>query len=713
MKKAEKICVTGVMVIMGFLMAGITSMSFGMTAEIYEGETTAFLNDHVLWNVIGFLAAIVLAWWIQIRKIRISNRFLKGYVIIINLILLWFVISTQFASRNDQGIVMNMASALLHGNYEYWKIGGYGYRCTHQNGIVLIFALFSWIFGNGNDLAIQLLNVAFMFGGYYYMYRICKNIFPSEEIANRVLFLLYAFLPYLFYVTFEYGTVIGVMFILGGFYHGLCFLRDLKWKDAVLSALFCAMATVCKSNFYIYVIAILIVTGVHALFCGEEGKNSRCRVKKLVFGAGIIITCLLFRLAVYETILGITGEEPGRGTPASVYVAMGLSDGMKAPGWNNGMDYILMEVYHHDYDVVHQEAQKIIRQSLQGFLEKPEEAGRFFTLKIASMWANPTFQCDYLLQDREANPEIPGMIAALIEPGNPVNGVFRHIFDVIQSVLYAGVLLYCLLRMRKKERENVTIQEMLCAITFIGIFLFHVFWEGKCYYTVPCMVLLIPYSVMGYHEMGSFLENVGNNRRDWMATLRRECSLFWCLWGVVLLLFCIGVYHNSMKDLLLADNQEDYRHAMENNSYHRRLDEEPYRICAYSDTEWCVDITTVDSEGTRFILKKVSDSAFQNFRFLYCFTQLGKNEYFLENMGDGRTVYLRSEDSMYEGFVYLQSYSNEKKSLIQVKEEEDYCYILNRYGLAMTQDMETGKIRWSLLTGEENQKWVLERVETK
>ena len=45
-------------------------------------------------------------------------------------------------------------------------------------------------------------------------------------------------------------------------------------------------------------------------------------------------------------------------------------------------------------------------------------------------------------------------------------------------------------------------------LTFIGGFIFHLFWEGKCQYTLPYFMLLLPLSIIGFYSMAKKLSSV-------------------------------------------------------------------------------------------------------------------------------------------------------------------------------------------------------------
>lgn len=710
MRKIENISNYFIITIFSFIMLYLTGISFGITTYMYEGEISAFLKDNIALNLLSVIMVLVFSYVLYNKNVKVSNKFVKIYVIVVNIIILWFVLSTQFASKHDQSIVMDMAGALIHGNYEYWKFGGYAYRCVHQNGITLIFALISLVFGPGNDLVIQLLNVLFMFGGYYYMYKICKKFFLKENVANIILLVLYSFVPYLFYVTFEYGTVIGFMFIFCGFYHALLFMEKLGFKEAAIAGIMCGIAVVCKSNFYIFVIALVLMLLV-SIFSNFFNKDTKNAIRKLIFAVGIIIICFAGNIFVKVVISNVTGETVTKGTPASVYIAMGLQDGMKAPGWNNGFDHTLMAYNDYDYTAADMEAKRYISKAIDDFSSNPSSMKSFFTLKLASMWTNPTFQWTYLLDDRESVGEIPKLIVNIIEPGSMINKSFTKIFDVFQTLLYFGALLYCILGFRKIRDNRFKSWELLFALAFIGTFIFHIFWEAKCYYSVIGMVLIIPYAVAGFYEAVRTIDLIKVKKMGIMTYPSLRFNVVWLIVVVVFFLLGLTVSYVSYKIIPFETYETKYNDYLVESAYNTNVDGKIYKIMPYSNEKLILDIATNETEGTKLVLNSDINRN-GGFRFVCSKNKLGKNNYFIEETNSKMFVYLRDITTVYKSSVYLQSFSTDKKSLVEIEFKEDYCYIINPYGYALTYISDENQVIWDIYSESDNQKWNLDVLNT-
>jgi hypothetical protein len=83
-----------------------------------------------------------------------------------------------------------------------------------------------------------------------------------------------------------------------------------------------------------------------------------------------------------------------------------------------------------------------------------------------------------------------------------VGGIYTAVFNVLQTILYAGMLLYVLEQWRNPAQCSVF--GMVFAVMMIGAFIFFTVWEAKQQYAVPYHYLTIPYSVMGWrHAVGS------------------------------------------------------------------------------------------------------------------------------------------------------------------------------------------------------------------
>ena len=127
-------------------------------------------------------------------------------------------------------------------------------------------------------------------------------------------------------------------------------------------------------------------------------------------------------------------------------------------------------------------------------MSRPLETTGFFVKKVSAQWNNPTFQSLWILENRSGR-ETP--IWILQEKGRVV---YTFLANLLQTWILAGAFLYAVLRFKKSG-----IEEMILPITFIGGFVFHLFWEAEGLYAILYFPLLLPLCVCGYREWSKWL----------------------------------------------------------------------------------------------------------------------------------------------------------------------------------------------------------------
>ncbi len=694
MNKTNKCFVYGLMFIFGAIILYLTCLSTYMTSWMHGYEDTAFLKDSVIKNIIAVLIVMSAVCLFKYKKISISDKFIKYYAIAVNIFWVWFVLSTQFVCVDDQGAVLNVASAFIRGNYESWNVGSYAARWSNQNGIILIYSVLSFIFGANNEVAFQLLNVLFIFGTFYYISSFFRRVMLSDHIGKLIFVILYTFLPYLLYVTFVYGTVIGLFFATGAIYHTLLFLEKPDWKNGMSSAVMIGMATVCKSNYYIYLIAVGIVIMADVLSGGKD--YFKTGAKKLILLAVMILLCCIGKITTTEVIEQTTGKKVN-GTPAILWVVMGLQEGWKAPGWNNTFNYWQFRDCEYDRDYAKEIGKIWLAQEVNKFVGDHNYAKKFFTEKIASIWTNPTFECFEVQKKRLAQTGVPAMISDMLEMGHPLNTAIIHLLDAYLTIIYFGVLLYCILRFKK-----ASFRELTFALVFVGIFLFHIVWEARCYYTVPAMVMLMPYMVLGYSESADKLLKIKKEKLSVKKWLNGNNVLI-----LILILFLLYLYNRySYKYISTAGEKDKYNAALEESAYSTKMNNTGYYFSAYENKNLLLDLQDAE-DGIRLTISERNGEKTQIFELQSEFLMTGENYYFITNRSNEQILYLRDEAEMSGNFVYLQEVSSENKNLCRVERMGDYFYIRNYYGLALTYDLTYHGVYWMPFDDAENQRWEL------
>lgn len=691
MNKIEKICFYAFLFIFGVIITYLLSMSMLTTAYMYDWEDTLFINDKIWQNVAAIVVVILVFLAAVQKKFVISDRFVKCYILAVNILMIWFVVSTQFVSVDDQHQVISAASAFLDGNYEPWNEGGYCFRWEHQNGIVLIYAFLSMLFGKGNTLVFQLLNVVFIFITYICIYRSFYKIVPERGNASKVILMaLYTYLPYLMYVTYIYGTVIGMMFAAVGMYLFLCFLDELKIRYAAGSVLAFSMATVCKSNYYIIVISVCIV--MFFVFCNAwKEETVRNRWKRAGYVVSLIGMCFILRFTTTAIVEHAINKEVPEGTPAILFVVMGIQEGFRAPGWSNSFDDNLYQESGYNREIAEEAGFQWFKNEAVKFYFNPDYMVRFFNEKLASIWVNPTFECFEIQKERVANVRPPGLLIDFMDVGGLLNTFVIGLMNLCQSVMYFGVLLYILTCTKKVDFKSIVF-----AIAFVGVFLFHIIWEARCHYTVAIITFLIPYSVLGYEKLAEII-SAGEIR----------IKKFSCVTTFVLIGFILTCF---MKNFSIVEEKNAYENFLNHYAYRTRLDGETrYTIKTVSEPQMALTLNNTEDGCGLCIAALAEDDMNQRFHFKYNFYENGVNTYLIQTGNKEQILFLRDESWTHDWKVYTHHYDLNPKNFWRVEQaSENAYYIKNIYGMALAYNIYTNDVLMIPFNGEENQQWIIE-----
>lgn len=480
-------------------------------AEEVNVEHTFFIRDNFVQHFVVFTAFSVLLLMLRIkdgRKVsgnKISeNRFSgNNYLgvaacIAAGIVSVAIVLQGQYYPKFDQRHVMDAAAALNSHDYSDFEVGGYLHVFPFQMGIVIYFRILSRLFGNLNYIAFEIMNAVWIAVAYYFFMRIADILWSKEhrcKSGTAVLCLLFA--PFLMYTTFLYGTVVGMAFSLLSFYMMLLYVSEPKMRYLFFCAVSMGLATVFKSNYAIYMIAEIIFI-VLRILADKSPERRKIYGRFLLIGA-ILVCFIVGRIGVNASIRNANHGEKVNGIPMMAWVVMGLQDGKGAPGWYNAYNNSVYERNDYDYDKTQEAVMDDLKQRIKGMAHRPMESISFFVKKVSSQWNNPTFQSLWILEGRS---ERESSIWILQEKGRAL-----YIFwvNLLQTWILAGTFLYTILRFKKSSME-----EIVLPITFVGGFVFHLFWEAEGLYAILFFPLLLPLSVCGYREWTAWL----NNRRN-------------------------------------------------------------------------------------------------------------------------------------------------------------------------------------------------------
>ena len=497
------------------------------TCSIHGSDWVKYRADHPLGHITLFVAISAFTgvglYTIRKHKSERTKPDNTKHVLLIVffaffLLLLLWVFTTQEKPRADMEICLTVAKQIRNGDYTAFQPGvyvylppyqGYMFSYPFQIGFVLLCALISAVCGSANFLMFQCINAICVVLTVFYLYQIsCLN---QESKATRfatVLFLI-AFLPISLYVTMVYGNLIGLLLAVIAFYKQLRYFKDRRLGFAVVSIVCVAMAALVKPN------ELIMMTAMGALYFLDliEHKN----LKSAILLISMITVYFLVKVFLIAAFEAATGVSISQGVPMVAYIAMGLQNSGCAPGWYNKYTLDIFFQSGMNSAAAAQEAMQSIRSSIQEFSSNLPNLAQFLARKIASQWADSSFQCFWMYESNSALDSLSPFIES-ISNGAIAKGLHDGFLNYLQTFIYLGTCCYTALYWKR-----IRLQELLIPICFIGGFLFSLIWEAQSQYTMPFFFLLIPLAAKGIVELANRVADAIEKKKS--SSIERKTNI--------------------------------------------------------------------------------------------------------------------------------------------------------------------------------------------
>lgn len=381
----------------------------------------------------------------------------------------------------------------------------------------LLYAL-RFVFGDFAYMVFQLLNSLATELGVVSLIVLGKEL-GLRERGQRVLMVLVALcLPMYWLCTFIYGNAMGCGL-------GLVFLAcqakaltaqhlthpqehntshntsSLKWIAVSFVPL---AATLCiKATFILFAIGALLTWVVVAVRSRRARELALCIA--VIAGAnalsGLPFQALRAASGGYEFMGSLTtlnhlelGLRMGAG---EFYVSINQGGQVFAPGgWSNYANAIWEEASG-NAEIQNRWALAALQNDIAGFLADPAYGIWFFSTKLATEWADPTYQSLYYLSNciladgTRINP------ADTSTPLGMLCTVLTFILDGYQTVMFIaalGYLIFVTHRWRHGSANHIVL--LLAAVFFTG-FGCYLLWEAKAVYVLPFAIVIIPLAAAG------------------------------------------------------------------------------------------------------------------------------------------------------------------------------------------------------------------------
>lgn len=558
--------ITVVLAVFTLIVTYLCYLSYVQTCFVtiqYTTDISFFLKDHLFFNIIITILFVLLIFLLSkskhiksvIDRINTDDKLFKTIkcVLLVSIGMIGFVwvYGTQILPEGDQYLVTAAVEGFRKGDYHLFESGEYIEMFPNQIGLFIVYYLLSFVSGDNFYLYAQVFNVISVVLIYKAMSDITK-INGSSNFTSLVVLLSSLLFPVLLiYTWLIYGNIPGMAFALLAIKYELLYFKSYKSKDRLLSALFLTSSLMLKSFSLIYLVAMMI----YALFKTADNKN----IKGLFFIGLIIIGFILQSLVPKMFIESRIGYKLDQGSSYYAHIAMGMQDGERAPGWHNKYN---VSSYHEAGNIseVQKEASiKSIKDRLNEFKNNPADCLRFYSMKTASQWNNPTFEMFYGMDEDfgygfQYRFTKYDSLTRFFEKCLNLHVQYRlqRILNLEQSLMLFGTMLYISFTILNK---NKIMEDLLLPLVLVGGFLFLLMWEAKSQYVLYFYVVVMLYGILGYRELFNYFKNPYKINKKIIYGISTYMV-------ITLLVFAI-----SFKPYLTADNQSYNEYIACGNTY--------------------------------------------------------------------------------------------------------------------------------------------------
>ena len=401
-------------------------------------------------------------------------------------------------------------------------------------------ATFFWLlyglrlaFGDLAFMAFQVLSALSTSLGVWALMSLVGSL-TSSAGARRVAWVLVALcLPMYWLSTFLYGNAMGCGLALAFLAMqaramGECGRSAVGWCAGSLVPL--ALALCVKATFVLFAIGAVLAWLVVALCRGRAWG---------LVGCVAVVACAhaLSGLPFSALRAASGGYEFGEPLTTLNHIELGLRMGAGefyvsvdggvyeyAPGgWSNHANAV-WQASGENADVQNEVATHELAADVLGFASHPLSAARFFAVKLATEWADPTYQSLYYLS------MCGNAAGARVNPADESASLgiacarLTNLLDGYQTVTFAAALGLLVLACRRwgdgqdgpaplEVRASRATALLLAAVFFTG-FGCYLLWEAKAVYVLPFAIAIIPLASAGLSAALRYTKRLFPHRRE-------------------------------------------------------------------------------------------------------------------------------------------------------------------------------------------------------
>ena len=244
-----------------------------------------------------------------------------------------------------------------------------------------------------------------------------------------------------------------------------------------------------RMNSLIFVIATIIYL-LFNLFMKITSKTAKENIINVLAIIVFAIVSIFPAQIVNDYYINKYNLDKSKAYPNISYILMGMSESWRGNGWYN--EGIGEPALKNPQGIV-KEYENEIKNRIIYFLQNIGYTFRFYTMKLASMWAENTYSAVRLNLLHESEDDSLNVIK------EPLN-FYQKALLILMCVCSIIVLI--------QNRKNLSPEIIYLLLIFMGGFAFHILWEAKSRYIIPYIVVLIPIaSVQIISKKSKYKEN--------------------------------------------------------------------------------------------------------------------------------------------------------------------------------------------------------------
>lgn len=476
---------------------------------------TSIVNDEFILitpdNIIGqvcFLIIILISLFLLNRYSileKINIIYLKITLILFVLVVgvIWISMTKVYPLSDSNSLLLGVLNFDAN-SYSMLLPGEYFDMYPFQLGIASYLRFISFFIGHNRYFILRLINLFQLIGSYIFILKITDFLFSDKKVIILTTVLLFGFSPAIMYCTFIYGVIPGLFFVIIDIYFLLMFLKSHKSRHLILAIIFMSIAYLIKPNYLIFFIAQIVI-----MFMNFLVKKDKLIVISIILFSILTFVPAKINLAYYQNKV----DHNLTGVPQLAWLAMGIQESGRAPGWYNGYTF---DVYHNNEcntELATNQSKSDIMKRIDLFIINPSYMIDFFTKKVISQWTEPTYESLWLSQLAYYYDQYYDKPSPLLDSvyTGPINKILSFHENNYNTLLYFGAFIGLVMILLDKKRKN---EIVLIPLIFLGGFLYHLLFEGKSQYVIIYAIIIIPYAAYGLLAMTNKIEDLISLTRE-------------------------------------------------------------------------------------------------------------------------------------------------------------------------------------------------------